>query len=192
MHKVLLVLVAALSLVPAASAGRGPGPAKPLPADQAEPLITALGTGGTEVVPVSKAAALAGMQAAGATTTVDPAYGSVAAAVAASTVCASYHAWQGWGTFPYDHTIHTYTYFCAVYGDHITSYSTTVSTDQTLCSRSSVEHFTYSGGIGYSWVTVQSNATWSCPIIGVVPWSVSGWIRVAYNDWGNAEVVDHS
>jgi hypothetical protein len=190
--KVLAVLTAALVAVPIAAADRSRGNPKPLPPDQAAPLIAAPGTGGVDATPVSKAGALAAMQGPGAATSVDSAYASAAAAVEAATGCAAYDAHWGWGTVPYDHTIHSVTYFCAVYGDHITSYSTTVTTDQTFCSRSSADHFTYSGGVGYSWVTVQANAVWNCPIIGVIPWSVGAWLRVAYNAWGNGQIVDHS
>jgi hypothetical protein len=192
-RKALITLLLAAIVVPAASAGNGNGKAKPLPPDEAMPLIS-----GPTVVdqsaaaPVSKDAALAAMTSQGAATTVAAEYSSPAAAVAASTGCASVTSHVGWGTWPYQRDLYENTYWCAVYADHITSYSTTVTTGETLCARQNTDHFTYSGGVGYSWVTVQANASWSCPIIGVIPYSIGGWIRTAYNDYGNAAIVDHS
>lgn len=194
MRKVLFVLAAALLAVPAATAGNGRGPARPLPLDQALPLITAPATvgDGPGARPVSKAEALAAMTADAAATTLLDGYPNPATAVAAATGCAAYSTRVGWGTWPYDHTIYENTYWCAVFGDHVTSYSTSVTTDQTLCTRQNTDHFTYSGGVNYSWVTVQADATWTCPIIGFIPYSVGGWVRTAYNAWGNASIVDHS
>jgi hypothetical protein len=192
-RKALILLLLAAFVVPAAQAGNGNGKPKALPLDQALPLIAAPATTGQSgPASVSKEDALAAMSGPGAATTLASGYASPAQAVAASTGCASVTSWAGWGTWPYDRTLYENTYWCAVYGDHITGYSTTVTTDQTLCSRQSVDHFTYSGGVGYSWVTVQANGTWSCPIIGVIPYSIGGWIRTAYNAWGNSEIVDHS
>lgn len=196
MRKVLFsILLAALVVVPAAAAGNanGKGPAKPLPADQALPLIAAPAlVGQSDPAPASKQDALAAMTAPGAETTLAPGYASPAAAVAAATACSGVSAHVSWGTWPYQRVLYENIYWCAVYGDHVTSYSTSVTTDQTLCSRQNADHFTYSGGVGYSWVTVQANATWSCPIIGVVPYSVGGWIRTSVNDWGSSSIVGHS
>jgi hypothetical protein len=194
LRKVLTTLaVAALVAVPTATAGNGNGKAKPLPADQAMPLIDApVDSGQSPPTDVSKDEAVTAMTAPGAATTLADGFTTASAAVAASTGCASVTSWVSWGTWPYQRVLYENTYWCAVYGDHITSYSTTVTTNQTLCTRQDADHFTYSGGVGYSWVTVQADATWSCPIIGVIPYSVGGWIRTAYNDWGNAEVVSHS
>ena len=183
------MLIAAAIAAPTASAAKPP---KPLPPEQAGPLVNAPGTGGVDSAPVSKATALAAMQSPSAAVSIDGTYATAAAAVAAATGCASYDSHWSWGTFPYEHGTHAVTYFCAVYGDHITGYSTTVMTDQTLCSRTSADRFTYSGGVGYSWVTIQANASWNCPIIGFIPWSVGAWLRTAYNAWGNAQIVDHS
>jgi hypothetical protein len=194
-RKALFMLFVAAVIVPAAQAGNGNGngKAKPLPADQAMALIGApTVVDQSAATPVSKDAALAAMTAAGASTILADGYASPAMAVAASTGCAAVASHIGWGTWPYQRDLYENTYWCAVYADRITSYSTTVTTDQTLCSRQNTDHFTYSGGVGYSWVTVQANATWSCPIIGVFPYSIGGWIRTAYNDYGNAEIVDHS
>jgi hypothetical protein len=194
-RKILTGLLLAALVVPAAQAGNGNGngKVKPLPVDQALPLIT-----GPTVVdqsaatPVSKDDAVAAMIAAGAATSVSSGFSSAAAAVAASTGCAAVVSHVGWGTWPYQRDLYENTYWCAVYGAYVTSYTTTVTTDQTLCSRQNADHFTYSGGVGYSWVTVQANATWSCPIIGFIPYSVGGWLRTAYNAYGSAQIVDHS
>lgn len=201
MRKVLLACILALVAIPAAAAGNGngngqgsgQGAAKPLPADQATALIQAPGSSGqSAAAPVSKGDALAAMTAPDAATTLAAGYASPSLAVAAATGCASTTSWVSWGTWPYQRVLYENTYWCAVAGDHITSYSTSVTTDQTLCSRQNVDHFTYSGGVNYSWVTVQANGTWTCPIIGVIPYSVGGWLRTAYNDWGSSSIVGHS
>ncbi len=189
-RKVLIPLLAALVAVPAASAKPAP---KPLPPDQASPLINGpASVDQSPATPVSKDDALSAMTAPGASTTLATGYSSPATAVAAATGCASVTSRVSWGTWPYQRVLYENTYWCAVYGDHITGYSTSVTTDQTLCSRQNTDHFTYSGGVGYAWVTVQADATWTCPIIGVVPYSVGGWIRTAYNDYGSSEIVGHS
>jgi hypothetical protein len=194
--KALITLaLAALIAVPAAAAGNGNGNgrAKPLPPDQALPLINGPATvGQSSTSAISKQDALAAMTSPGAATSLAGEFASPAAAVAAASSCAAVTSWVTWGTWPYDRTLYENTYWCAVYGDRITSYSTTITTDQTLCSRSNTDDFPYSGGVGYSWVTVQANATWSCPIIGFIPYSVGGWLRTAYNAWGNSQIVDHS
>ena len=190
MRKVLIPIVAALVAVPAAAAKPPP---RPLPPDQALPLITGPVTvDQTAAAPVSKDAALAAMATPGASTALAGGFPSAAAAVAAATGCASVTSRVSWGTWPYQRVLYENTYWCAVYGGSITSSSTTVTTDQTLCSRQNADRFTYSGGVGYSWVTVQANATWSCPIIGFIPYSVGGWIRTSYNAYGSSEIVGHS
>jgi hypothetical protein len=196
-RKVLFMFMVALLAAPAAFAGNGNGNgnggAKPLSTEQAMPLINGATTvGASAVTPVSKQDAVAAMTAPGAATTVTDGSASPAVAVAEATGCASVTSWVTWGTWPYQRVLYENTYWCAVYGDHVTSYSTTVTTDQTLCSRQNVDHFTYSGGVGYTWVTVQANGTWTCPIIGVIPYSIGGWIRTAYNAWGNYQIVGNS
>ena len=190
MRKVLIPLL--VGLVAAPAAGAKPPP-RPLPPEQALPLINGAATvGQSAATPVTKEDALGAMSGPGAATTLAPGYASTAAAVAAATGCASVTSWASWGTWPYQRVLYENTYWCAVYGSYVTSWSTTVTTDQTLCSRQNADRFPYSGGVGYSWVTVQANATWSCPIIGVIPYSVGGWIRTAYNAYGSSQIVGHS
>jgi hypothetical protein len=182
------LLVAALA-VPAAHAAPKP---KPLPPDQALALIAGPATSGVDgAVPVSKQEALAAMAQPAAATHVTSG-STLATAVAAATSCSSARSWVHWGTWPYDRELYEYTYWCFAAGDWITSYSTTISTDQALCTLQDKSQFLYAGGIGAPWVTVQVQAVWSCPIIGFIPYSVGGWLRTAYNDWGNASIVDHS
>ena len=182
-------LLATALAVPAAHAAPKP---RPLPPDQALSLIAEPVTPGVDAaVPVSKDDALAAMARPGANAHVT-AGSTLPAAVALATNCSAVRTWVHWGTWPYDRTLYEYTYWCFTVGNWITSYSTTVSTDQTLCTLQDKSQFPYSGGIGASWVTVQVQAVWSCPIIGFIPYSVGGWLRTAYNDWGNASIVDHS
>ena len=192
---VVAAILAALVAAPAAGAGNGRGNPTPAPLapDQALPLINGpVTTGASSVRSVSPQDALAAGAAAGATTSTAPGYTSPGAAVAASTGCASVTSWVTWGTWPYERTLYENTYWCAVYASHITYWSTTVTTSQTLCRPEGTASFAVSGGIGYSWVEVQANANWSCPIVGVIPYGVGGWIRTSYNAWGNAAVTGHS
>jgi hypothetical protein len=190
-------LVLGLALVPAATAGNGKGGgslARGYTPEQAEALASAPGHSlGVSVTPVSKQDALAAMTQAGAETTLAPGYATPQQAVAAASGCASYVSGWGWGTWPYDQQVYDHTYYCAVTGDHITSVSTTVTTGATLCGTASTSHFWYSGGVGYSWVTVQAQATFSCPTaIPYLSLHPTDWLRTAYNDWGNAAQVAHS
>jgi hypothetical protein len=186
-----ILTAALLAAVFSGPAHAAPKP-KPLPPDEATALIQAPATSGVDAsTPISKHDALAAMSQPGAETHVTSG-STLAAAVAVATGCSAYRSWVHWGTWPYDRTLYEYTYFCYAVGDWITSYSTTVSTDQTLCTLQDKSQFLYSGGIGAPWVAVQAQAVWSCPIIGFIPYSVGGWLRTAYNDWGNASIVDHS
>jgi hypothetical protein len=192
-RKVLFMAVATLAIaVPAATGANGKP--KPVDAAQAQTLVADPGYSlGTTVTPVSKSDALAAMTQPGATTALAPGFATAQAAVAAATGCAAWQSGVHWGTWPYDQTVWDHTYYCAVYGDHITSRSTTVTVDGTLCGNESRENWIVSGGIGYSWMTVHAQARFSCPT--VVPWvnlHPTDWLETAYNAWGNAALVGHS
>jgi hypothetical protein len=192
--KVLLAIAAAIVVaVPAAAAANG-RPARPLDAAQAQALASAPGYSlGATVTPISKADALAAMSAPGANTVLADGFASTAAAVAASTGCASYQSGWHWGTWPYDQTVWDHTYYCAVLGDHITSRSTTVTADGTLCGVESRDHWIVSGGIGYFWMVVHAQARFSCPtVIPYINIHPTDWLETSYNAWGNAAQVNHS
>ena len=65
----------------------------------------------------------------------------------ASGCAANVASWR-WGTWPYDQWINDTTYWCAVYGDHITYRSSSVSAGGTLCGTNSTGSALISGGLG--------------------------------------------
>ena len=195
MRKVLTALaLAALVAAPAASAGNGHGNGKPLDPAEAQALASAPGGSlGTTVTAASKQDALAAGQLPGATTVVASGFQSAAAAVAASTGCASYRSGWRWGTWPYDQLVYEHTYYCAVTGQYITYRSTTVTVGGTLCSAESRDNWITSGGIGYFWMVVHAEARFSCPTaIPYVSLHPTDWLETSYNAWGNAAQVGHS
>jgi hypothetical protein len=193
-RKVLIGVLAAAIVVPAAQAGNGNGKAKLLSADQAQALASAPGYSlGTSVTPVSKDEALAAMLQPGANTALAPEFATAQQAVAASSGCASYSSGWHWGTWPYDQSVWDHTFYCAVTGDYITYRSTTVTADGTVCGVESKDNWLVSGGIGYFWMVVHAEARFACPT--VVPWfslHPTDWLETAYNAWGNAAQVAHS
>ena len=101
-----------------------------------------------------------------------------------------YRAYRTWGTWPYEQQLSDTTYWCAVYGDHITYYSSTANATGTLCDSSWRSSQVTSGGIGYSWFVVRTSAGWSCPT--VVPWfnlHPSHYMDYSRNAWGSTEYV---
>lgn len=206
----LIVVVALALLVPAAASARPPGPAAPLPTPlpeaQAEALVASPATvpGGSETWSVSPQEALGAASLPGAAVYVAPglslqqavgvtpaAAPSVARPTAAAAVgCSANRAYRTWGTWPYEQGLSDTTYWCAVYGDHITYYSSTVNATGTLCDTGWTSSQVISGGIGYSWFVVRSSAGWSCPT--VVPWlnlHPSHYMDYSRNAWGSTAYV---
>jgi len=198
----LIVVVALALVVPAAASARPPGPAAPAPAPlpeaQAQALVTAPAAvpGGSETWSVSPQEALAAASAPGATVYVASGLSlreavGVAQPLAAEAVgCSANRGYRTWGTWPYEQQLSDTTYWCAVYGDHITYYSSTVNATGTLCDSSWRSSQVTSGGIGYSWFVVRTSAGWSCPT--VVPWlnlHPSHYMDYSRNAWGSTELV---
>ena len=101
--------------------------------------------------------------------------------------------WHQWGTWPYQQRITDTTYWCAVYGDHITYTSSTTNGSGTLCATSWTSNQIISGGIGYSWFVNRSSAGFSCPT--AIPWvslHPSHYEDVARNAWGSTSEVGSS
>ncbi len=215
MRKMLMLGALAL-LVPAAAgagpagAARPPAPAAtPLPPGQAQALAAAPGvtTGGFQTRPVSPQEALAASALPGAVGGVAPglspqqavglaaapvgaALTRPAAAASAATACSANSPWRTWGTWPYEQKLTETTYWCAVPGDHITYWTTSVTATGTLCGTSWTSSQLTSGGIGYSWFVLRSSAGWGCPT--VVPWVTlhpSHYIDYARNVWGTTEYL---
>ncbi len=190
-----LTAAAASAATAAAAPGNGNGRVPtPLPTEQAATLTNTPGHPiEATITPVAKQDALAAMKAADSAQIDQAGFATLDAAVAAATGCSSYVSGWSWGTWPYDHAVYDHTYFCYLLGSYITSHSTTVTTETTLCGTEWRDHFVYSGGDGYFWVTIQAEAGFACPT--AIPWitiHTSSWLRTAYNAWGNAAQVDHS
>ena len=109
---------------------------------------------------------------------------------ASSVACSANAAWHEWGTWPYQQRITDTTYWCAVYGNHITYTSSSATATGTLCGTDWAKSQRISGGIGYSWFVTRSTAGWSCPT--VIPWVVlhpSHYEDVSRNAWGGTAEV---
>jgi hypothetical protein len=203
-HRVtaLGLLAALLPAGVAASAAAAPPPAQPLVQAQAQALATAPAAvaSGSETRAVSPQEALAAAGLAGATVTVAPGLSlrqavglAPAVSTAAVTACSANAAWHEWGTWPYQQRITDTTYWCAVYGSHITYRSSSVAGSGTLCGTSWTTSQLVSGGIGYSWFVMRSSAGFACPT--VVPWITlhpSHYLDVSRNAWGSTAEVGSS
>jgi hypothetical protein len=217
MHKHRLATVtgfaaglAAIVLVPAAAAG-GPQPASP---EQAQALLSspALVLSGSSTRVVSPREALSAASLPGAVVSVAPGLsaaqavglsptlstspsttgvlGPIQMVAAAATACSANAQWYEWGTWPYQQRITDTTYWCAVYGDHITYTSSTTNGSGTLCSTSWTSAQTISGGIGYSWFVNRASAGFSCPT--AIPWvslHPSHYEDTSRNAWGSTALV---
>lgn len=209
---VVVTLLAAVSTVAVASAAAAGRP-QPLPQAQAQALIDAPAAvqSGSTTRAVSPQEALAAASIAGATVSIAPGLSLTQAvglapavtlsaapssvvrpvgATVASVGCSSNAAWHEWGTWPYQQRITDTTYWCAVYGDHITYTSSSVTASGTLCGTGWTSSQLISGGIGYSWFVMRSSAGWNCPT--VIPWVTlhpSHHMDVSRNAWGSTSEV---
>jgi hypothetical protein len=205
-------LAAALSgvaLVPTA-AGSGPQPAAPA---QAQALLSApspLSSGSVtrtvtaqeawsaaslpgaivSVAPgLSLAQAVGLVPAVSMSTTASPILKPIGVTTSA-TGCSANAKWREWGTWPYQQRITDTTYWCAVYGDHITYTASTATGGGVLCDTSWTSSQMTSGGIGYSWFVTRSSAGFSCqtavPFLSLHP---SHYEDVSRNAWGSTSEV---
>jgi len=216
-HPAIIVgLAAALSvvaLIPTAAAGGGGAPQPAAPA-QAEALISApaVVASGSSTRKVSAQEALSAASLPGAVVAIAPGFSAtqavgLAPAVSVSTsvsgpivkpigtttlatACSANSQWSEWGTWPYQQRITDTTYWCAVYGDHITYTSSTTNGSGTLCGTSWTSTQTISGGIGYSWFVNRASAGFNCPT--AIPWLTlhpSHYEDTARNAWGSTSLV---
>ena len=209
---IMLVAVAALAVPLGAAANRRRAP-RPLPQAQAEALVAApsLEASGSATRAVSAQEALAAAALPGATVSTAPGLtlpqavglapalsassvasttGAFAVAAAAAPACSANTAWRSWGTWPYEQKLSDTTYWCAVYGSHITYYSSTVNGTGTICGTGWTSSQLIGGGIGYSWFVLRSSAGWSCPT--TIPWlslHPSHYIDISRNAWGSTAEV---
>ena len=85
-------------------------------------------------------------------------------------VCWANAMWHQWGTWPYQQRITDTTYWCAVYGSHITYRSSTTTASGTLCAVNWRARQLIGGGVGpgFTYFTMRSSAGFACPT--VIPW----------------------
>ena len=195
----LFAVVSTVTLTSTASAG---GP-QPLPQAQAQALIDAPAAVQSSSVtrPVSAREALAAASIPGAIVSVAPGMSLTQAvglapavslsagpasvvrpigATVSSVGCSANAAWHEWGTWPYQQRITDTTYWCAVYGDHITYTSSSASASGTLCGTGWTSSQLIGGGIGYSWFVMRSSAGWSAPLLAEYLWCA--WFLLAGDD----------
>jgi len=86
--------------------------------------------------------------------------------------CWANAAWHQWGTWPYQQRLTDTTYWCAVFGSHITYRTSTTTASGTLCDVSWRTHALIAGGVGrgFTYFTNRASAGFACPT--VIPWIV--------------------
>jgi hypothetical protein len=214
---VVVAVVTAFAVNGSAFAGDNPGKGKKgdcpaavaqygvcgLSVDEANSLATTPGSlASTPVEAISPDEALAASTVPGAETevlspalvaesTTDAALTTAAASVAASTCW--YIAWNhSHGTWPYDQHITLHTTWCGN-GSWITSRSSWTSHGETLCDGHDAYAQKILGGAGYSSVTVEGGAYFSCPT--TIPWitiHTHVWEQIKYTAWGSSWAVNWS
>jgi hypothetical protein len=210
----LAVGLAGVALVPLAAAD-GPQPVSPT---QAQALISApspVTSGSTTrsvtarealsaaALPGAVVAVAPGMSAAQAvglapavsvsTATASSVVRPIGTTLAAATACSANSMWTEWGTWPYQQRITDTTYWCAVYGDHITYISSTTNGTGTLCSTGWTSTQVVSGGINYSWFVNRASAGFSCPTaIPYISLHPSHSQDTSRNAWGSTALVGTS
>ena len=156
--------------------------ATPLPLAQAQLLAAAPSDtpSGSSTTSVDGTTVLNASRTPGAQTEIDPdlsadaAVGLVAPAgnaiFATRPVCWANAAWRQWGTWPYQQRITDTTYWCAVYGSHITFRTATTTASGTLCGVAYRANSLIGGGIGrsFTYFTNRASAGFSCQTI--IPW----------------------
>jgi len=107
--------------------------------------------------------------------------------------CWSWAPWVQWGTWPYQQRVTNNFHWCAVYGDHITSWSEHVALSATLCGYSDAYGYRQVGGAGYGVVRVRAGGNFSCPT--AVPWVTyhyNRWFDTSFYTRGSAAIVASS
>jgi hypothetical protein len=154
-----------------------------LPPDQAQALATSPATvpSGSSTASVDGRTALNASTLPGAETSIESGVspeaavglmplseGNVISATRPS--CWANAAWYQWGLWPYQQRITDTTYWCAVFGSHITYRTSTTTASGTLCGVSWRAHALIAGGVGrgFTYFTNRSSAGFACPT--VIPW----------------------
>jgi hypothetical protein len=175
----LAMLLAAMAAALASAGGVLAADPTPLPPDQAQALATAaVETGGSTTSVVDGQTALNASSVPGADTSVESGVSPQAAVgivplsegniiYASRPACWANAAWHQWGLWPYQQRITDTTYWCAVYGSHITYRSTTTTASGTLCGVNWRAKQLIGGGIGrgFTYFTMRTSAGFACPTI---------------------------
>lgn len=180
---VLLAAVAAiLGTAAPALADLGWPNANPLPLDQAQVVASGNSGSGSSTTAADGLTVLSAAATPGANTTIEAGISADAAvglaplndgSVISATmrpVCWANAAWWQWGTWPYQQRITDTTYWCAVYGNHITYRTSTTTASGTLCGVEYRANSLIGGGVGkyFTYFTNRASAGFSCQTI--VPW----------------------
>lgn len=100
---------------------------------------------------------------------------------------------HGRGYWPYHREHIAGTYWCFVYGSHMTYRRTqTFWRVDPLCWRESHENHRIGGGVGLSWIEIHSEVWFGCHTPAWFDLHDSLWMNVAYNAWGNWAVTDQN
>jgi hypothetical protein len=201
----LLAAVTAIlgSATPALAVLSDPGGGTPalLSPDDAYALATApvplADQSGSSTSQVDSATALAASSLPGADTWVESdlspeAAVGISGSLGMRPICWANAAWHRWGTWPYQQRLTDTTYWCAVYGSHITYRSSSTTATGTFCATGWTSTQLIAGGVGpgFTYFTTRSSAGWSCAT--VIPWVT---IHTAHHqdvrrgDTGNTTVV---
>jgi hypothetical protein len=197
-----VLLAAATAILVSAASGVAAADATPsaLQPDQAQALMSAPADvpGGSSTQSVDGTTALGASSQPGADTSIESGLSPQAAvglaplnegSVISATrpVCWANSAWSQWGTWPYQQRITDTTYWCAVFGSHITYRSSTTTASGTLCGVDWRAHALIGGGVGpgYTYFIVRASAGFSCET--AIPWitlHTSHHVDVKRNDRG--------
>jgi hypothetical protein len=199
----LLVAVAvAALLVPAAESATATTPASGSPArpEQAQALAGGAPViGGGSVTSITPAEAYSAALEPATITEVDrgltlqQAVGLPSASISLATAVVNCWRWVPsvqWGTWPYQQKVNNDVSWCAVYGDHITSWSSHVSLGAFLCDPSSPYGYRQVGGVGAGIVRLRSGGYFACPT--TVPWITyhyNRWFDTSFYTRGSAAIV---
>lgn len=178
------MLLAAVAAILGSAAGALADPnATPLPLAQAQALATAPADvpSGSSTSSVDGQTALNASKVPGADTSIESDLSPTAAVgivppgggnviFASRPVCWANAAWHQWGTWPYQQRITDTTYWCAVFGSHITFRTSTTTASGTLCGVEYRANSLIGGGVGksFTYITTRASAGFSCQT--VIPW----------------------
>lgn len=194
LFRTCIVVVSAIALAPAAASATAAPGSRPNDTEQREVRRLFDAAASTRIVAdravdVQEVAGIAaGVEGLEPAEALERVTGSAKVAVAtpASVYCRAVQWEHHRGIFPYHRWIVGYTYWCYRYGGAITyRASTTSARVDGVCSGSNERDWRISGGVGYSWVVVHHEASFSCR----TPWwytlNDTLWMEPGFNSYGD-------